>query len=197
MSITTYSELKTALTNWTHRPDSDDRLSEFITLAEARINRGLRVRQMEEEFPSTAISSYLVTRPTDAVAFKALWSDTNRTPAVEQKSLEFVMSHSSDGAIPQYYAWKTDSLRFNTSSGTVAGVYYQAIPALSASAPTNWLLTLAPDLYLKAAMTEAYQYALDPLSIEYEARTLALIEELNTRDSKDRFSGNSLVVRTA
>ena len=40
MTISTYAELKTAITNWTDRQDlTDARLSEFIALAEARIAR--------------------------------------------------------------------------------------------------------------------------------------------------------------
>ena len=47
MAIGTYSELQTAVANWLDRSDLSDRIPEFITLSEARINRLLRVRLME------------------------------------------------------------------------------------------------------------------------------------------------------
>ena len=47
MAINSYSSLQTAVANWLDRSDLTDRIEEFIDLAEARINRALRVRLME------------------------------------------------------------------------------------------------------------------------------------------------------
>ena len=47
MAIGTYAELQTAVANWLDRGDLTDRIQEFIDLAEARINRNLRLRLME------------------------------------------------------------------------------------------------------------------------------------------------------
>jgi hypothetical protein len=199
MSITTFAELKTALngaSGWLHRQYTDDKLEEFITLAEAQMNRLLRVRQMETSFTGT-LAAGLVTRETDLVAVKAIWSTSNNTPPIEQKSLEFVLQHPSEGSIPQYYAWDRASFRFNSQSGSVAGVYYAQIPALSDSNTTNWLLSYAPDVYLAAVIAEHLNYTLDPSAMDGFAKARALIEALNTRDAADRFSGNSLVVRSA
>ena len=44
MAISTYSELKTALTNWSKRTDLSTVLGDFIALAEARIQRSLLAR---------------------------------------------------------------------------------------------------------------------------------------------------------
>lgn len=200
MSFTNYANLIASIngeSGWLHRTYSTDKLDEFIALAEARINEKLRVRQMEAALASTSISAGLITRPTDAVAFKALWSDSNRYPPVEQKSLEFVLQNGSDGSVPQFYAWDRTFLRFNTQSGSVAGVYYQAVPALSSGSPTNWLLTARPDIYLAAIAAEAYQYSRDVEAPNWIAKSEALMEEMNTRDANRRMSGNSLVVRVA
>jgi hypothetical protein len=195
MTIATYDNLKSAIGNWTHRSESDDRVAEFIALAEAKINRRLRVRQMETALAATTLSSALITRPTDLVAFKALWSTTDGTPAVEQKSLEFVLGNSSDGSIPQFYAWDRDYLRFNTDSGEVQGVYYASVPALTTSNTTNWLLTAHPDLYLMTSLAEFGRYSGHKSGPQWIAESMALMEELNGQDNKDRFSGNSLTVR--
>ena len=47
MAISTYATLQTAVANWLDRSDLTDRIPEFIDLAEARINRALRIRLME------------------------------------------------------------------------------------------------------------------------------------------------------
>ena len=46
MAIGTYSELQTAVANWLDRDDLTDRIQEFIALAEARMNRILRLAIM-------------------------------------------------------------------------------------------------------------------------------------------------------
>lgn len=199
MTISTVSDLKAALNGgagWLHRDYSDAKLNEFISLAEAKFNRLLRVRQMEASFTGT-ISSGLVTRPADLVAVKAMWSDSNRYPSVEQKSLEYVLQNGSDGSIPLFYAWERSYFRFNTQSGSVAGVYYEQIDGLTDTNTTNWLLAFAPDLYIAAVIAEHAQYAIDPSALEWASKTAGLIDSLNAKDATDRFSGNSLVVRTA
>ena len=47
MAINTYATLQSSIANWLDRSDLTDRIPDFIALAEARINRVLRVRQME------------------------------------------------------------------------------------------------------------------------------------------------------
>jgi hypothetical protein len=47
MSITTYTELQTAIGNWLDHSLFTSRIPEFIVLFEATANRKLRVRQME------------------------------------------------------------------------------------------------------------------------------------------------------
>ena len=47
MAIGTYAELQTAVANWLDRGDLTDRIKEFISLAEARMNRVLRLQLMD------------------------------------------------------------------------------------------------------------------------------------------------------
>ena len=49
MALTTYSEPKTAIANWLDRSDLDDRIPEFIQLAEARHRRDLRLEEWKLE----------------------------------------------------------------------------------------------------------------------------------------------------
>lgn len=197
MSITTYSELKTALANWSKRSDLTSMLDDFIDLAEAKMSRALRTVNQETALATTALSSGTIVRPAAAVAFKVLVNDTDAKAPIEQKSLEYVLSHHSDSTTPMFYAWEGANLRFDTDAGNVYGVYYVGITGLSDAAPTNWLLTAAPDLYLCACLAELYYYTLDEQRATFnETKAAQLIEELNIRDKNNRFSGNSLVMRT-
>lgn len=198
MAISTYAELSAAIAGWDKRTDLISLHDEFIALAEAEINRLLRVSQMETALAATSIASGVIARPADLVAFKSLTNTNNNRTPVEQKSLEYVRSHPSDGSIPIYYAWEAGNLRFNTESGEVSGVYYASVPALTSVADTNWLLTNSPDLYLMACLAESYAYQFDnERAAFYEAKRDRLIEKLNIADQRNRFSGNSLVARVA
>ena len=46
MALTTYNELKTSLADWLNRQDLTSTIPDFISLAEAQIERQLRTRQM-------------------------------------------------------------------------------------------------------------------------------------------------------
>jgi hypothetical protein len=197
MSITTFSELKTAIASWAHRSDLTTQIPDAITFAEAKFNRRLRVRQMETAMSATAISSGLITRPTGLIAVKALWNTDDCKSRVEAKSLDFVMNERVTGSTTAYYyAWDRTYFRFDVDSGEIEGTYYAGIDALSDGAPTNWLLTANPDLYLSAALAEIYLliHEEDRATL-WESKTNARIEEMNMQDQRDRFSGNPLAAR--
>ena len=46
MALTTYAELKTSIGDWLNRADLTAVIPDFISLAEAQIERTLRTRQM-------------------------------------------------------------------------------------------------------------------------------------------------------
>lgn len=56
MAISTYSELQTAVANWLDRDDLTARIPEFISLAEARFNRDLRIRAMETKQTASTVA---------------------------------------------------------------------------------------------------------------------------------------------
>ena len=47
MAIDSYTKLKTSVATWLDRDDLTDNIPDFISLAEDRINRHIRVRSME------------------------------------------------------------------------------------------------------------------------------------------------------
>ena len=46
MALSTYSELKTSVADWLNRSDLTSAVPDFISLAEAQVERRLRTRQM-------------------------------------------------------------------------------------------------------------------------------------------------------
>ena len=172
MAISTYSELQSATLNWLDRSDSSftARVPEFITLAEATINRRLRVRQ-QLTTSVLAPSSGSVTIPTDYLE----WKRVTRLAAVSQ-SLEwaepgdFSMAYQAQvlllpnmPAANGLFTIEGDALRVRpVDSSNIQLLYYAKVPALSVTATTNWLLTAHPDAYLAATLAEATFFAEGP-----------------------------------
>src|SRR5258705_11306601 len=67
MSITSYSELQASIAGWLKRTNLTARIPDFITLAEATLNRQLRTRQMSAVYSRTTDQN-IITLPDDYLA---------------------------------------------------------------------------------------------------------------------------------
>ena len=195
MAISTSTELKTALSNWAKRDDLSDRMDEFIVLAEAGLNRALRVRAMEASLASTALSSGAVTLPSDFLAFKELRYDGSPTHTLEPRPLEWIRSQTDLADSPIYFAVTGSEVVCWPQSGSIKGTYYKAIPSL-ASNSSNWLLTSHPDLYLFAGLTEIAVYSMDEeRAVMWRQRARALLDEIQSSDNANQLNGGPLAAR--
>jgi hypothetical protein len=198
MTISTYSELQTAVASWLHRSDLTATIPDFIKIAEARFNRRLRTKQQETALSSTAINaSYQVAIPANTVAVKKMWrTGTPVTPLLVGTLLQIVerQTGGTTDALAYRYAWEGSYWRYD-GTGTVAGVLYRNIPDLATNS-TNWLLTSYPDVYLYASLYEAMVYLRDPDGIQFfESRAAAALETVQLEQSRDEFSGGPLTIK--
>ena len=123
MAIGTFAELKTAAANWLDRSDLTDRIPEFITLAEARFNRVLRIRDMETV--STAISTSAGTReydlPTGFVQMREFHLTTDPlTPLsyITPEMMSRIWAGSSQGK-PEVFTVIADKVRLGPNPDAV------------------------------------------------------------------------------
>jgi hypothetical protein len=76
-------------------------------------------------------------------------------------------------------------------------VYYGAVPALSSSQTTNWLLTRAPDVYLYGALVHAAPYLMDDQRISVFGQFYSQrVSALNDESQKTTHSGSPLISKT-
>ena len=75
MAITNYGQLKTAAANWLDRTDLEDRIPEFVTMAEAQFNREIRQPQMITRDDSFTIDGQYEAMPTDALEIQRIVLD--------------------------------------------------------------------------------------------------------------------------
>ncbi len=76
MALSTYSELKTSVADWLNRSDLTSAVPDFISLAEAQVERRLRTRQMIVRATATIDSEYSAV-PADFLEARSLKLQTN------------------------------------------------------------------------------------------------------------------------
>ena len=157
-----YSELKTLVADSIHRTDLTAKIPTFIALAEAFLFRELSIRSLEIAVPGTTTGG-LIALPADCASVgRVTVLHSGREIALDYGTQ--ADNHVSAGGIPKGYTLETGGLRLgNAGTGYSYTIYYTPrIVALSDAAPTNWLLTNAPDLYSCAAQLEAVKYTQNP-----------------------------------
>lgn len=164
MSITTYSELKAAISDWLHRDDLAANAADFIALAEADLHDRLLLRTMETESTLTStINSAVVSLPAGYVSPKAIWiiEDSERSP-LSPSTPEELPYYSGTGK-PQYWAIDGAYIRFDCPCDAVYSLPFRYIKtqSLSDTNTSNQLLAKRPDVYLHGALVQAAIYAQD------------------------------------
>lgn len=195
MAISTYSEVKTAVANWLNRSDLTTYIPDFVTFAEVRIYRELKVRQMETAL-SSAISSGTIAVPSGFTSLKYAYVDGSPTrrlePATPQQIYEQYPTRSAD-AKPRHIAREGATFIFGPypdSGYTIKGIYYKKLDALSDSNTTNWLTSDAPDLLVFAALCEAEPFIKnDPRLALWEGKYQVQKTLLESQDQNDMGSG--------
>lgn len=198
MSITTYAELQTEIAAWVNKTNLTAKIPDFVTLAEAKLNRRLRTRWQETTLAATDIDTdFHIAIPSTAVAVKALWREADPTWRVEQKDLSYVVENrDSSGGLARFYAWDGSNWTFDGAGDDITGTYFIKVPAL-ATASTNWLLTAHPDVYLFTSLEFAAKYLRDVEgALAWRAESDNLIAELNSVSQADQVSGGPLIART-
>ena len=201
MAISTYSELKSTIADWLNRSDLTSVIPSFIELAEAELTRNLRHRKMIARADATINSEYTQT-PLDWFQTQTLILETDPVTTLEYltpEALNAKRAASTANGKPLFYTMiGTEIQVYPVPSGdhTAEMVYYAKIPSLSDSETTNWLLTLAPDIYLYGSLMQSAPYLQDDnrLSV-WNALYQKKIEDIYISDQ--RTTGQTSVVMRA
>lgn len=167
MAITTYAELQTAIGDWLNRADLDQKIPDFIRLAESTLNDVLRQADMVTQSTGVSITSGRATLPSDALeVVYAQVGSTEDEPLEQITPQQLTMlrrTRTRDAANPRFFAiiGRQIVVTPTPSSGTLDIDYYQRIPALTTSNTTNWLLDDAPHVYLYTSLLHATPFLMD------------------------------------
>jgi hypothetical protein len=191
MSITTYAELKTAVQDWLDDSGIGSDADTYIDLAEAKFNRVLRLREMEESATLTPDSSGEASLPADFLEVRRLAVIGSPAYELSYATPQFVRDYDTYdvSGYAAFYTIEDGVVRVRPiTANTLNLVYYEKIPALSDSQTTNWLLDRAPDLYLVACQMEYAWKTMDyELQGRAEQRMERIIQQMEEEDKAARW----------
>jgi len=199
MAITTYSELQSAVAGWLNRTDLTARIPEFIAVGEAKLNRRLRIMDQLAVIDFLVDAEYMDV-PVDWAQTANIEHDSLQGGEIEyltpQKFLATRRCVAPTGK-PEYYTLAERQMRFAPVPGEPQPTilqYYRLVPPLTDAAPTNWLLTRHPDVYLAAALLAANTFLRDMEGVALATAELAdVISSIQLADQQDRTSTTPLM----
>ena len=202
MALTTYNELKTSIGDWLNRSDLTTAIPDFISLAEAQIERTLRTRQMIVRANASFDAQYGAV-PSDFLEVKSL----KLTSTNPQSPLSFLSIDALDNEMTKYTASGKPKF-FGVVGGqfrivptpdanyTTELTYYAKLTKLSTSVASNWLLSSSPDIYLYGSLLQAAPYLQDDARIQTWATLYErALNDLQTADDRGSSSGGALLTR--
>jgi hypothetical protein len=198
MSISTYSELKTAVANFLARTDLTNQIPDFIQLAEARMSRELETRSQEKRATATLTADdEYVALPTDLREVREVKLNTSPNTVLEYRSPTALDSQfTGAGGKPQAYSIVGNEIKFRPipdSAYTAEIVYIGSLDALSDSNATNTILSRHPDAYLSGALAEAYVYLMDDARAQlYDGKFGRAIEEIKKDEQRAHYGTGTL-----
>lgn len=202
MALSTYAELKTSIGDWLNRADLATTIPDFISLAEAQIERNLRTRQMIVRANASFDSEYGAV-PSDFLETKSLkLTSTNPITPLQFLSIDDMdetRSQYTASGKPRFFTVVGNQLRIAPtpdSTYTAELIYFAKLTKLSNSVTVNWLLTSSPDIYLYGALLQAAPYLQDDARIQTWATLYErALNDLKTADARASTSGGSLLTR--
>ncbi len=206
MPISTYSELVTAVGSWVNRADMAATIPLCIALAEASIRRTLRVRTVGPSALGTiSPTAPALALPADCREVRDVAITSPLNFAVEIVSpaqfSDRKGKYRNALGIPMVASVSGTGLRFAPTPDReyeVELAYFQKLPDLTEAAPTNWLLTDAPDVYLYGVLTH-----LAPFLMEDERLPVWLggfdkaLTELERQRDMDEYGAGPLTITSS
>jgi hypothetical protein len=187
VALSTYDDLKAEIAAWLRRSDLTDEIPSFIALAEAQVNRRLRVRPMTARLAANWSAEY-VDLPDDFLSerlVKLTGAGGGVLRCLTPEEIDARVRAGSSGR-PRFYALYGQQLRLYPAPDTAYAaelVYLQAVPALSDANPSNWLLASHPDAYLYGALAQSAPYLrADERLATWTALFGAVLSDIETAD---------------
>ena len=198
MSIRNYAELQASIAGWLKRSNLTERIPDFITLAEAALNRQLRVRQMTGYY-SRSTDQSMIALPDDFLEAEKIQLDGMTLTYIDRYAADAdtlaTSGHDRRYTMVGQSIWLLTRVEKMSRFGMW---YYQRITPLSDEEPQNWLIEDAPDAYLYGALLQAEPYLKNDARVATWGQLYGdVLTAMGVNSTRARTQGSALVMRSA
>ena len=204
MSITNYSDLKTTIASYLARSDLTTQIPDFIQLAETRLRRELRIRQMLKVVTTATVAGDItVELPSDYLQMRDLHMNTNpvQTLGYQSPSNFYRNTNAAISGVPLQYTVLAQEFQFAPIPDgvyTLQMIYYATPPYLTTSNTSNVFLANCPDLLLYGALGEAEPYLMNDARLAtWAALYDRSLSALTVSDDQGEYGGSPLSISIA
>jgi hypothetical protein len=197
--MTDYSSLKTAIASYLGRSDLTDQIPDFIQLAEERLRRELRTRQMlVVARADTTAGDETVGLPTDFLEMRDVHIRT--TPATSISYLSpnafYATARTTEAGKPVNYTILASEIQFAPipdDAYSIQMLYYGKPQLLTDTNITNVFMSNYPDALLYAALGEAEPYLMNDARLQtWAALYDRSITAISTADQNGEYGGQPM-----
>lgn len=165
MALTNYTDFVAEVASYSARTDLTTQIPTFVTFAQNRMSRDLRVNQMLKVVTTTATDG-TVEKPSDFLELRELHFQGNPPITLEYESPDkfFRDQLTTTSGLPYYYTMLGQEFQFAPtpdSSMTLQMLYYAKPEYISSTVPSNLYLANYPDALLYATMAELEMYLMN------------------------------------
>jgi hypothetical protein len=204
MSITNYDSLKTTIASYLARSDLTAQIPDFIQLAETRLRRELRIRQMLKVVTTSTVGGdSTVELPSDYLQMRDLHINTNPVQSLGYQSPSnfYRNTNAAISGVPLQYTVLAQEFQFAPIPDgiyTLQMIYYATPPYLTTSNTSNVFLANCPDLLLYGALGEAEPYLMNDQRLQtWAALYDRSLSALTVSDDQGEYGGSPLSISIA
>jgi hypothetical protein len=201
MTITNYTQLKSAVADFLNRDDLTAVIPTFIALAESQMEREIRHYRMVQRASGQIDSRYseIPNGWLETIRFHIAGTEETRLELTSLDDMMQLREISNYPGKPTHYAHVGTTFEiYPTPDGEyeIQLMYYEAVPRLSDSVTNNWLLEVAPDAYLYGALVQATPYLKDDERLQVWGGLYAgAVRAVNEDNERARFGGSGIRMR--
>ena len=200
-AFTSYTNLKANIASYLARTDLTEQIPMFISLAEKRLNRDLRLRQTLQQSTYSMDSGFTVPTPADFLEMQDIHLDANPIiPLTFQTVSQFYRrSGVQNQGIPVNYTLIADNFVLSpepTGASEISMTYFKIPQPMSDTNPTNEYLDVCPDLVLYAALAESSPFLMDdPRLATWQSLYMEGLASITKSDESSTFPAQPLSIQ--
>jgi len=203
MALNTFTALKASIADFLNRTDLTAVIPDFITLAEAQINRDVRHWKMEARSSGQQdpADEYMQIPPdwVESIRLHLTGNGTSVVNLISRDAMADKRAGDEDtSGTPMYYTHADSQFQLYPTPNATTDfelLYYQKVPSLISNAD-NWLLLDSPDVYLYGALLHSAPYLAEDERVAIWAQMYsAAVARLNEASESARYSGSGLKLK--